>query len=162
MLATCGSWGFIPRVLFVSDGVAASIEAGWRKKNQVRWATAPSVEEWQRRIRPRLKEGDLKGFEQVRGRIARNLTYSMIQSGRDRLARETVEAYGQAFPPDRVSLILQRAHRFGGLGWKMACMALRLREHGRATTMWLKRSRGHSAVQATVSEPAEGGAKLNM
>lgn len=129
-LATFGKWGFIPRVLFVSDGGAVTKEQGWLEKNKRRWASAPTVEEWQRRIVDRVSPGDTEGFQAARARIARNLAYSMILSRRDALARQAM-AYCDGHVKGRVGRLLSTASRHGCFAWKLVCSALRLRESAR-------------------------------
>jgi hypothetical protein len=81
-LATFGKWGFIPKVLFVSDGGAVTKQQGWWVKNQKRWASAPTVEDWESRIIERVPEDRMCSFRRARGRIAKNLAYAMILSQR--------------------------------------------------------------------------------
>jgi len=106
-LATFGRMGFIPQILFVSDGGIVTKKTGWLKKNKQRWASAPTVEEWEVRIIRAIPDKDVKQYQIARGRIAKNLAYSMIMSGRTKLARETIQKYGHSFPNDRISKLLQ-------------------------------------------------------
>jgi len=129
-LATFGKWGFIPEVLFVSDGGVVTRKQGWLAKNRCRWASAPTVEQWQQRIIDRVAPQDKGGFESARARIAKNLAYSMVLSKRDGLARQTI-AYCNGHVHDRVSRLLRTASRRGRFTWKLACAALRLRESAR-------------------------------
>lgn len=48
LLATYGTMGFIPEVLFVSDGLKVTQKIGWVEKNKKRWASAPTVESWEK------------------------------------------------------------------------------------------------------------------
>jgi len=129
-LATFGRWGFMPEVLFVSDGGTITRELGWLEKNKRRWASAPTVEEWQRRIVERVAPEDQSGFAAVRARIARNLAYSMILSKRDGMARRAI-VYVDGSMNDRMSHFLKRTSRCGCFAWKAACLALRFRESAR-------------------------------
>jgi glycosyltransferase involved in cell wall biosynthesis len=133
-LATFGEWGFIPEVLFVSDGGLATREQGWLNKNRRRWASAPTVEEWQKRIVPRLSAEHVEGFTLARARIAKNLAYSMILSGRDSLARQALQ-YCKGYPLDDLGDLLTRASAGGPLAWKALCYTLRVREWWRA--VWI-------------------------
>jgi glycosyltransferase involved in cell wall biosynthesis len=134
-LATFGKWGFIPRVLFTSDGGAVIRSLGWSAKNCRRWASAPTVPEWERRILPRIQGVDLALYSLCRGRIAKTLAYGMVQSGRNALAYETVANYAEYFPADRVSRLLCRMHGHGRTAWWAMCLLLRLRERARAITI---------------------------
>ena len=135
-LSTFGKWGVIPRVLFTSDGGAVTRSRGWYAKNYRRWASAPTVADWERRILPRITPAEYGVYSVCRGRIARNLAYSMIQSGRDGLAFEAVQEFGDYFPNDRVSRILCRSQRRGKAVWSAMCLLLRARERVRAFAIW--------------------------
>jgi glycosyltransferase involved in cell wall biosynthesis len=133
-LATFGQWGFVPEVLFVSDGTTVAVTQGWFKKLSVRWKFCPTIEQWQRRIEPRLKERDREGFRVTRGWIAKSLAHASILAGRGKEARAVTVAYGKDFPRDRISSVL----RFGASGsfrWATCCSLLRCREHLKAISM---------------------------
>ena len=126
-LATFGKWGFLPEVLFVSDGGAVAREQGWLRKNRRRWASAPTVEEWQSRVVARLDPREWGGFRAARARVAKNLAYSMILSGRDRMAKEAL-AHVEPRTADRMGRMLLRASCQGAVVWKAMCSIIRLRE----------------------------------
>jgi glycosyltransferase involved in cell wall biosynthesis len=114
-LATFGKWGFIPKILFISDGGAVTKKTGWLEKNQKRWASAPSVEDWEKRIIRTIPDDLIESFSKARGIIAKNLTYSMILSKRKSLARETVRKYGKYFPSDQLSKWIKGASKISFL-----------------------------------------------
>ena len=72
-VATQGPWGFIPKILFTSDGGVVTKKQGWRQKNKRRWQSAPAVEEWAKRSVGQFKGNVPASFAAVLGRIARNL-----------------------------------------------------------------------------------------
>lgn len=133
-LATFGPWGFLPEVLFVSDGGFVTHQQGWLTKNRRRWASAPTVTDWEKRIVARLDPRELDGFRRVRMRVAKNLAYAMILSGRDRLARDTLR-YVDPQTRDRLGRTLLRASHWGPVAWKALCGCLRLREAARDRRM---------------------------
>ena len=96
-LATFGKWGFIPKILFVSDGGEISRQQGWQKKNRVRWASATNMEDWERRIIQNMPDHLFASYQKARGRIAKRLAYSMILSGRGSQAKTMVNEYGTIF-----------------------------------------------------------------
>lgn len=154
-LATFGKWGFIPEVLSVSDGGAVTRRQGWLAKNRPRWASAPTVEEWQARVVTRLDPRELDDFRAARARVAKNLAYSMVLSGRDRLAKNAL-AYVDPGTADRVGRLLLRASGQGAVAWKGTCSFLRLREVARDSRMrihdlWARR---RSASSRSVANPA--------
>lgn len=136
-LATFGKWGFIPEVLFVSDAGPGIKEQGWLRRNGPRWASAPSVEQWQSRVVSHLAPRDMAGFQLARARVAKNLAYSLILSRRDKMAKEAV-AYLEGATTDRVGSMLKRASQHGSLVWSTTCSTLRFREFVRDKRLRLK------------------------
>lgn len=126
-LSTFGQWGFIPEILFVSDGNDVTKNTGWLEKMQQRWNNAPTVEEWEKRIVHRLSEPHSVGYKKARGVIARNLCYSQILSGRFELSHTQVLKYGIDFPKDKIALLMKFASR-NRLFWRIVCRILVYRE----------------------------------
>lgn len=106
-LATFGKWAFLPEVLFVSDGTAVTNKIGWLNKNKLRWASAPTVETWERRIINNISKPLSQGYLHARGRIAKNLCYSMILSQRTQIAYKEIKKYEKDFPHDIISRVLR-------------------------------------------------------
>ena len=50
LIATYGPWGFIPKVLFTSDGGLITKKHGWLAKARKRWASAVPADIWSQRI----------------------------------------------------------------------------------------------------------------
>lgn len=89
LLATYGKIGYIPKLLFVSDGSKVTNRIGWVKKHLPRWNAARPVKEWEKRISSRLRNIEFNsGYIAARGRIARNLAYSILLSKRFHMAKE--------------------------------------------------------------------------
>lgn len=130
-LASFGKMCYIPQVLFVSDGAKVTKNIGWVKKHLSRWNAAVPIEEWQERIvtaNPALIYN--QGFIKARGRIARNLAYSILMSKRYKLAKTQIKKYGETFPHDNMTRLL----RFGAhnpLNWFIVSRALVYREYHR-------------------------------
>ncbi len=130
MLATYGKWGFIPKVLFTSDGGVVTQKQGWLEKNMRRWQSAPSFAEWRKRIYARKTEFCGEHLEFALGKISRNLCYCHIQCGKDALARAEARNNGAFFPKNRVNrLFLWMA--VCPISWKLWCAFLRRRERKR-------------------------------
>lgn len=129
-LATFGKWGFIPKVLFVSDGGAVTQQTGWMEKNIKRWASAPTVEDWESRIIKRISHPLPVGYLSARGHIAGNLAYSMILSSRDKLARQTIRNYRQYLRKSKLNFLLKATSVAFPL-WKVTCDFLREREYSK-------------------------------
>ncbi len=97
-----GKWGFIPKVLFTSDGTKIITgKDAWLKKMQIRWNNAPIIQDWEKRIvgsNPQLLSNE--GYMQARGRISCNLTYCHILSNREEVGRQETLKYGKEFRKD--------------------------------------------------------------
>lgn len=129
LLATYGRFGFIPEVLFVSDGLKVTNEIGWVEKNKKRWASAPTIEIWERRIIARNVPLSPYYFK-ARGKIARNLCYSMILSKREELAYQQIRIYKNDFPKDLMSTIFKIGTN-NRVVWKFITSLLIYREYHR-------------------------------
>lgn len=126
LVSTYGKWGFIPEILFVSDGMETiTNQAEWLKKMQIRWDNAPSVADWEKRIVKRASRTE--AYKKARGRIARNLVYCQLLSGRESLARREAKLYGQNFTNDAIGKLMNFA-KWSPLTWWGLCKFLKYRE----------------------------------
>ena len=132
LLATYGKFGFIPQVLFTSDGTELIKDGkGWLKKMQIRWQNAPSIAEWEQRIithKPSLINDE--SYRKARGRISRNLTYCQLLSGRIALARSEAQKYGRYFIKDTIGRLMNIAKQTAP-SWWLLCKFLTYREYHR-------------------------------
>ena len=125
LLGGQGPIGFIPEVLFVSDG---NRQPGSRRqvhqKLLARWRGAPTVEAWSQRHQPTVYPPD---YAYVRGEVAGMLIYAYIMRGDTMLACQTVRKYRDCLP---VSGVMDLYRKCSGclIGWWLFCVALRLRE----------------------------------
>jgi hypothetical protein len=140
-IATFGPWGFVPRPLFVTDGMANAAVMGWGRKYEARRRLCPTVEQWQRRIRPRVPEHSLAFFRQVRGTVAAGFTHAMVLAGRDGEALETVRRYGASFPGGRLRRLLRLAAAHPRGLWPLTCRMLRLWDATKPHVLRLRGSR---------------------
>ena len=126
LVSTYGKWGFIPEILFVSDGMETiTNQTEWLKKMQIRWNNAPSVTDWEKRI---VKRANLsEAYKKARGRIARNLVYCQLLSGRESLARSEAKIYGSAFTNDAIGKLMNLA-KWSPITWWGLCRLLKWRE----------------------------------
>lgn len=127
LLATYGAWGFIPKILFTSDGGVITNQIGWREKARKRWASAVPIDNWSQRIVARLPEPLKESFAHAQARIARGLAYSMIMDGRYEAARQDVLKCSPLFPKNRLNSIFAICSRSRYL-WLPFAIALRARE----------------------------------
>lgn len=130
LLSTYGKLGYIPKLLFVSDGSKVTENIGWVTKHLQRWNAAVPISQWESRIRPRIAAVDCNQYSKARGRIARNLAYSILLSKRIRLAKTEIKKYGYSYPKDRMSKLLRLAEKNPVL-WFIISRALVWREYHR-------------------------------
>ena len=157
-LATFGKWGFIPEILFVSDGTRAASQ-GWIKKYRLRWECCPKIDQWQRRILPRLPADSLRGFQIVRGKLARSFVHSKILAGNDSEARQIIREFGEDFPGDWISKFMRTGSKSGPLGWWLFCRFLRAREMVKAIVIELLQD--SMARRSAAKESGNGNIKCN-
>lgn len=132
MLATSGKWGFVPEVLFVSDGTdTIAGREGWIKKMSVRWKNAPTIENWQKRLLAKAPGLEvLEDYKRARGVISRNLTYCQLLSGRYAIARQEAFLYGPYFTPDTIGKLMNIC-KLTPWSWWCLCRFLQYREYHR-------------------------------
>ncbi|MBU2623748.1 MAG: glycosyltransferase family 2 protein [Proteobacteria bacterium] len=131
-IATNGPWGFIPEIYWFGDSARIAAQDGWLSKYRLRRNLCPTVEAWQQRILPNLKDVDWPGFRMVRGRVASNYAHSMILAGRFRGARKIIKDYGVELPKNRITQLMKLGHRSGYVGWWIVCCLFILREYQKA------------------------------
>lgn len=129
LLSTYGEWGFIPEILFVSDGRDVTQSQGWLSKMEQRWKNAPSITEWEKRIITRLPKQS-ESYKKARGRISRNLTYCQLLSDRLSLSRHEAIKYGHYFTKDPIGRLMNLA-KYTPLTWWMLAKFLKYREYHR-------------------------------
>lgn len=129
LLSTYGKWGFIPEILFVSDGTDVTQSQGWLSKMERRWKNAPSITDWEKRIITRLPELS-ESYKKARGRISRNLTYCQLLSDRLSLSRHEAIKYGHYFTKDPIGRLMNIA-KYTPLTWWMLAKFLKYREYHR-------------------------------
>lgn len=126
LVSTFGKWGFIPEVLFTSDGMdIIANQSDWLRKMQIRWNNAPSVADWEKRIVKRTEQTE--AYQKARGRIGRNLVYCQLLSGRNSLARQEALKYGKYFTKDAIGKLMNIA-KWTPVTWWGLCKFLKWRE----------------------------------
>lgn len=136
-LATYGLWGFIPKVLWFCDPTPAAASQGWMKKHEKRWTNIPDINEWESRIKPRLKQEDVAGFEEVKSRIAASLVHQNILAGNLDKAKEIFLTLGKKQQSNRIVKLLNFGNAMGFPGWFAICKLLQIRERMKAVGIYL-------------------------
>jgi glycosyltransferase involved in cell wall biosynthesis len=124
-LATFGRWGFIPRVLLHVDGTQIPKGQLFEKYHE-RYRRAPTVEEWERRIVPRVAKADVPGYERARGHIATWMIFAKVFVGADREGLRMAKKYRHHLD-GKFGALWRLASILGMASWKPACVALRAR-----------------------------------
>ena len=133
-IALHGKIGFIPEILFVSDGARngeARKKLTRRQRLQryaPRWKNARRMAEWGERLfatKSPILETD--AFRYVMGDVAGIMIYSMIQDRRWGCALEEYRQYKDCLPRNAVNRLLAHFCFFACL-WYCACFLLYLRE----------------------------------
>lgn len=137
-LATFGKWGFIPEVLWVGDGAICVTAQGWLTKNSRRRKSCPTVEQWQQRIIPRLREVDWEGFRIVRGRVAQTFVYAKLLGGDIAGARDQAQRYGEDFPKNNISRLFRKLSSRSLLAWRGLALLLYCHEIQKSWRMFLR------------------------
>lgn len=129
-LSTFGKLGYLPELLFVSDGSKVTEKIGWVEKHLPRWNSAVCFEQWGKRILSRLPDNEKKAFCSDCGRIAQNLAYCILLSKRYGLARNQIREYGAFFPKGKLSRLLTVSSA-NGILWFLVSRVLVYREYHR-------------------------------
>lgn len=131
LIATYGKIGYIPKLLYVSDGRKVTTKMGWVEKHLPRWKSAVTIENWQKRIIERNKSiVNNVGYQNIRGRIAKNLAYSILLSKRYNLAKEEIKLYATSYPNDKIAQLLRVAIK-NPINWFIISRLLVYREYHR-------------------------------
>jgi glycosyltransferase involved in cell wall biosynthesis len=131
-IATYGKWGFIPTPLWVGNSRSHARGFKWIKRYKKRRKLCPTVEEWQKRIIPRIISDQIPCFRKVRGRVASGFAQSKIIAGNSKEALRIVKKYGEDMPENRLTQILQKGARSGEIGWYITCFIIRMHEYFKA------------------------------
>lgn len=130
-IATFGKWGFIPEPLWVGNSRAAAAP-GLTKKYRHRRSLCPSVESWEQRIVPRLRDDEKWGFQMVRGRVAAAYAHSKILGGDATSAYHIIKKYQSSMPRNKVTSLMRMGAFLGKFGWLIVCYIIRLKELAKA------------------------------
>ncbi|HON91253.1 MAG TPA: glycosyltransferase family 2 protein [Sedimentisphaerales bacterium] len=128
-LATFGRWGFVPKPLLVTDQKALTPKERLAKfKRRYTFFRNLEVEEWARRIRPRLKDSSGEvGFERFLGHIATTIAlanaYTFQLSKSYRLAKQWRYQLDSG-----LGSVLKYGTYGGPVFWPLICLTLRFRE----------------------------------
>lgn len=125
LLGTTGKWGFIPKLLLHIDGTQAK-GSGLFEKYHSRYLRCTTVEDWERRIIPRITKPLPGGYKKIRGRIATWYIFAFVFVRNDIEAYRTAGKYKQ-WLEGRYGVLWKIGHTLGKVGWKFMCILVRVR-----------------------------------
>lgn len=95
-LATYGKFGFIPEVLFVSDGGIITAIYGW-KKYKMRFKEIPSFDKWFERLNEKLSVEQIEIIKPILNNVIRGESRAMICSGDFKQSYDNLKYYYKGF-----------------------------------------------------------------
>jgi len=124
-LATFGKWGFIPEILLHVDGTQVPRGNLYQKYYQ-RYLRCATVDEWEKRIKPRIREDKTDGFFRIRGRVATWYIFAMVFCSRDRDGFKTALKFRDSLE-GKFGRLWRTGLLAGFLTWKPLCILVRFR-----------------------------------
>lgn len=121
LLATYGTMGFIPEILFVSDGNKISKHYGF-KKYALRFRNIQTFDSWQRRLVVRMSESDLKCIRPRFNDIVIGISRSLILAGEYKRARWNLRYYTLVGTLHYIA----KVNSYGAMVWYMFASFYRL------------------------------------
>lgn len=112
LLSTYGRFGFIPEVLFVSDGNRISKHYGF-KKYALRFRNIQTFDSWQKRIATRIKKADLESIKPRLNDIVIGTSRSLILAGEYKRAKWNLQYYIPIAQPHYIA----KVNGYGTLAW---------------------------------------------
>ncbi|MFK7833710.1 MAG: glycosyltransferase family 2 protein [Winogradskyella sp.] len=128
LIATYGKWGFIPEPLWVGNSRMHAMKTGWTEKYKIRRKLCPDVEEWEKRILPRIAEDDFDAFSLVRGRVALGYAHNKILGGHAKEGKHIVHKYQSSFPKGQIMTSLLKFGSLNALFWTISIKVIRIKE----------------------------------
>lgn len=120
-------WGFIGKVLYHNNSRAAA-RSDWWLKYKKRRRMCPTVEEWQRRVVPRIKEDDMPWFKKIRGQVAASYAHNQLLASRYDDAMKTVLSYHKDMPTSQLNKLMFFSAKKGRFTWNVVCRILIFKE----------------------------------
>lgn len=114
-----GTMGYIPQILFVSDGVRVTKDIGWIEKMMPRWEKTPDIDQWLSRILvlyPNLSDSQLR---YIINPISQTIIYDKMLTSRWRTGRQETIKYGFSFTPGLISSIFKLCSRTRLTWWML-------------------------------------------
>lgn len=112
LLSTYGKMGFIPEILFVSDGNRITKHYGY-KKYALRFKNIQTFDSWQRRITAKMSEDDLNRIKPRLNDIVIGTSRSLILAGEYRRARWNLRYYTSTGQPHYIA----KVNNYGSIAW---------------------------------------------
>ena len=127
LIATYGSWGFIPKVLWNCNSQDSSKKKGWVKKNKVRWRSTPDLDSWGQRIEKTIEKKYLPDFEKYKGSLALSFVYNMILGLEFGRALNTFRQHKTYMPSSRPKMVYNLTSKTW-ITWYFMSLVIYMRE----------------------------------
>lgn len=112
LIASCGKWGFIPEILFVSDGGEIVKQQGWSKYAK-RFQDIQMFDSWYKRLDNRLTKQQKEILEPLFNEIIMGITRALISGGNFKRSYQNLSF---VFPSDKNSYMVSIA-KLGYIPW---------------------------------------------
>lgn len=129
LLSLHGKWGFIPDVLFVSDGGVVTKKQGWAKYKR-RWINVPTVNQWYSRLQLLGGQKDT-GLVSILEKVCLMTTFSMVMEGRYLEAKRNMTFVTDSTKTKPFGKLMKRMSNRSDLIWTVFCYVLRIREYAK-------------------------------
>ncbi|WP_304311272.1 glycosyltransferase family 2 protein [Phocaeicola plebeius] len=132
-IASYGKWGFIPHVLYISDGGEIQKRYGW-KKYILRFKNIPTFDKWFERLAKRLTKEQIKSIQPVLNGVVLGISRAMISGGDFTKARKNMKyAYKDCHN------YIYKIYRYGGvIGWYSFASAYRAYQYLKINWPYIK------------------------
>lgn len=132
-IASYGRWGFIPRVLYISDGGDIQKKYGWGKY-VLRFKNIPTFDKWFERLKKRLTTEQIKTIEPILNGVVLGISRAMISGGDFSKSRENIR-----YAYDGCTNYMYRIYKKGGIiGWYAFAIAYRTYQYLKINWPYIK------------------------
>lgn len=126
LVSQYGKWGFIPDILFVSDGGAVTKEQGWIRKHKIRWQNTPTLKEWSKRLSQQDTQIPInKSYDIFLQNLTFMLSYNMLMAGLYRKSFNNLKENKIEIVKNKLFKLLKHASSYNYIYWLIISVSLR-------------------------------------
>ena len=130
VLACKGKLGFIPEILFVSDGSKIALDHGWVNKMRKRWENTPAIDNWIGRLNEMNDFQVKQNRRNILRKVALPLIYDKLLTNRWVEGRQEALKYGKYLPALTSSKVVNLA-KHSIISWWLLRVYIRYKEFHR-------------------------------